>query len=163
MKKICILCMCITFVVCLTGCKKNKWRKYNAKVISEGYVFNETFLLDNKTYGSYLNGYYIEDESYPKERVIIVNNEEYFQEVFDAFPDIDFNKEMIVLHGFTTSSNGSYEIKSMDVKDRKLSIEYRHHKKSTISPPDASKPDTKWFIVKLNYMDICSVEFKFVK
>lgn len=161
MKRLMIIIFTILSIVIITGCSDKNL--YNAKIVTQNYEFNEEFLLNNKTFGAYLkDGYYIDDEKYPKERMIIINNESDFNNAFKIFEDIDFNEEMIVIHAFTTASNSEYELKNINFAEKKLTIEYCTKKTNGINPPNASIPDTKWLVVKINRLDIEYVDFIFL-
>jgi hypothetical protein len=53
------------------------------------------------------------------------------------------------------------ELKNIKYNEKKLTIEYITKKTNGINPPNASKPDTKWLIVKLDSLDIDEVNFVF--
>ena len=69
---------------------------------------------------------------------------------------------MIVIHAFTTASNSEYELKNINFAEKKLTIEYCTKKTTGINPPNASIPDTKWLVVKINRLDIECVDFIFL-
>lgn len=161
MRRVMIIFFIILSVFVITGCSDKNL--YNAKIVTDNYEFNEEFLLNNKTFGAYLNdGYYIDDEKYPKERMIIINNESDFNKAFKNFEDIDLNQEMIVIHAFTTASNSEYELKKIKISEKKLIIEYVSKKTNGINPPNASVPDTKWLVVRINRLDVDCVDFIFL-
>lgn len=161
MRRVMIIFFIILSVFVITGCSDKNL--YNAKIVTDNYEFNEEFLLNNKTFGAYLNdGYYIDDEKYPKERMIIINNESDFNNAFKNFEDIDLNQEMIVIHAFTTASNSEYELKKIKISEKKLIIEYVSKKTNGINPPNASVPDTKWLVVRMNRLDVDCVDFIFL-
>ena len=162
MKRIIVLFVIfILNIFIVTGCSNKNL--YDAKIITSNYEFKEDFLINNKTFGADSNdGHYIDDDTVPKERMIIVDNETSFNNTFKTFEDIDFNKEMIVMHAFTTASNSEYELKNIELNGKKLTIEYKTKNTNRINPPNASKPDTKWVIVKLDLLDINEVNFVFL-
>ena len=161
MRRVMIIFFIILSVFVITGCSDKNL--YNAKIVTDNYEFNEEFLLNNKTFGAYLNdGYYIDNEKYPKERMIIINNESDFNNAFKNFEDIDLNQEMIVIHAFTTASNSEYELKKIKISEKKLIIEYVSKKTNGINPPNASVPDTKWLVVRMNRLDVDCVDFIFL-
>ncbi len=161
MKRLMIMCFIILGIFMITGCSNKNL--YNAEIVTDNYEFNKEFLMNNKTFGAYLNdGYYIDDDKYPKERMIIINNETNFNNTFKNFENININKEMIVMHAFTTASNSEYELKNIKLNEKKLIIEYSTKKTNGINPPNASMPDTKWLIVKLDLLNIDDVDFIFL-
>lgn len=158
LRKITVM-LTFALLICLTGCKKTM--PYNARIINDNYEFNEEYIIENKTLGAYLNNGDIAGSKYPEERMIIINDETSFKNAFKTFEEIDFTKEMIIMHAFTTASNSEYELKSIKLTNKKLTIEYITKKTNGINPPNASKPDTKWLIVKLDSLDIDEVNFVF--
>ena len=70
-------------LICLTGCKKTM--PYNARIINDNYEFNEEYIIENKTLGAYLNNGDIAGSKYPEERMIIINDETSFKNVFKTF------------------------------------------------------------------------------
>lgn len=158
LRKITVM-LTFALLICLTGCKKTM--PYNARIINDNYEFNEEYIIENKTLGAYLNNGDIAGSKYPEERMIIINDETSFKNAFKTFEKIDFTKEMIVMHAFTTASNSEYELKNIKYNEKKLTIEYITKKTNGINPPNASKPDTKWLIVKLDSLDIDEVNFVF--
>lgn len=158
LRKITVM-LTFALLICLTGCKKTM--PYNARIINDNYEFNEEYIIENKTLGAYLNNGDIAGSKYPEERMIIINDETSFKNAFKTFEKIDFTKEMIIMHAFTTASNSEYELKNIKYNEKKLTIEYITKKTNGINPPNASKPDTKWLIVKLDSLDIDEVNFVF--
>ena len=102
LRKITVM-LTFALLICLTGCKKTM--PYNARIINDNYEFNEEYIIENKTLGAYLNNGDIAGSKYPEERMIIINDETSFKNAFKTFEKIDFTKEMIVMHAFTTASN----------------------------------------------------------
>ena len=160
MKKIMTSFFIFLSIFVVTGCSNKNL--YHAKVINDNYEFNEDFVMNNKTFGA-LNedGHYIKDEDVPKERMIIINNESDFKYAFKKFEKIDMNKEMIVMYAFTTAGNSEYEVVNIKISEKKLIVEYTN-KKHELGVPNASMPDTKWVIVKMDKLDVDCVEFVYL-
>ena len=75
---------------------------------------------------------------------------------------MDLEKSMILMHGFTTASGSSYEIRDVFIEDRVLTIKYMYIPVKR-SPPNASMPMTKWVIVVMDIVDTETVEFRYGK
>lgn len=76
-------------------------------------------LMNNKTFSAYLNDRYnIDDDKYPKERMMFINNETSFNNTFKKFENIDFKDEMIAIHTFTTASNSKYKLKNIKLNEK---------------------------------------------
>lgn len=160
----------VALIMCVgifSGCGGNKL-PYNAVMYGEIYT-NRTWLQDefyeaNLTSGSWssVQEEYVSSEAYPPTRTRIITNSAEYNEVFKSFPvDVDFEKTMIVMHCFTTASSGNYEIKNIILDEQSLTINYKHPVSKGKTPPNASKPLTKWVIVMMDKLDIETVEFVF--
>ncbi len=160
MKKIICTMLLLVLTLCMAGC--NKEIPYNATIIKEKYEFNAEFLIKNKTYGALLNDEVIDNAEYPKERMIIIDNMDSFNEIFNCFSTIDFDKEILLMHGFTTASNNEYKLKKINYENGKITIEYTDIKSNGAHAPNASQPDTKWVVVKLERINVNAVEFKYI-
>lgn len=135
----------------LTGCSNIK---YNAQLFDSATDWiKEEFINDN------LVGY-SEDDSYPAERVFAVKNQEEYDEIFiesiDDF-DVDFGTQMLIVYTFETIYHRKNNLVSLDVKEDVLNITYKMDKKSGVG--DASQPYQRWFVVRLDKLDVDSVVF----
>lgn len=149
------------------GCGGNKL-PYNAVMYGEIYTnrtwLQDEFYEDNLTRGSWssVQEVYVNDEAYPSTRTRIIADSAEYSKVFKEFPiEVDFEKTMIVIHCFTTASSGNYEIKSISVEEQTLIVRYKHPASKGKTPPNASKPLTKWVIVTMDKLEIETVEFVF--
>ena len=104
-----ILCLGLILVMTLgmlCACDKgDKFdNKYNA-VLYESMVdsFNEAYLSANSTHGIY-SPEYAENDTRPHTITNVISNKDEFNAAFKEFPtDVDFDKEMIIVHFFTIS------------------------------------------------------------
>lgn len=139
---------------------------YHAKFITSGTTFQEEFLADNITYGAGLpeGGGYAEDESLPKERTHIIKTQSRLEEVFSEFPEIDFEKKMVIVNGFTTAANLNHphKISKIILNGTNLRIEYGTPSSHGIHPPDASRPLTKWVIIIMDKLEIETAEIVYI-
>lgn len=155
----------VILVMCLglfTGCNGNK---YNAVIYDNANeMLHKDFLKSNLTLGS---RYFDEDklvvaddESYPKFRTFVVRTQEDFDSKFVEFPsDVDFEKSMICIYIFTTIyPSRSWEINNIRFKDETLKIEFKM-KKPTYGQKDASQPQQKCLVVKMDKIDVAVMEF----
>lgn len=132
----------IAFLIVLTGCKLSM--PYNATIINEGYEFDKTFLENNKTK--------IKDESLPEERVYYIKDQDTLDGAFISFPKVNFDKEMIVIYGFTTSYNAVYELEKVEYKNKQLTIEYK-----TKQIKENKDLSTEWIVLKMNKLTIDTI------
>lgn len=174
MKK--ILCLGVIFVMCLglfAGCGEKKGDKtvpYNAVVVETDFQFKKDFWKENIISGA-INRYYddegnlqtvktFEDETLPNFRIFIVKEQNEFDDIFDVFPQVDFEKEMVIIYIFRTPhSNRTYKIKNVEVCDKTLKISYAELGGKP-GYGDASLPQRKALVIKMDKLDVESVEFK---
>lgn|SRR5690554_76943 len=152
----------------LTGCRSKM--PYNAKMFGAIYEnrtwINDEFYNNNLTYGSYSSVLenYVEDETYPSSRTKIIVDKADFDTIFEEFPvEVDFEKEMIVMHCFTTASGSSYTMKSIIFNEKTLTINYKTQASKKPASGNASMPLSKWVIVMMDKLDIETAEFIFAK
>ena len=135
----------------LMGCSNIK---YNAQLFdfTTDWI-KEEFINDN------LVGY-SENSAYPTERVFIVKNQEEYDEIFnesiDDF-DIDFGTQMLVVYTFETIYHRDNHLVSLEADEDVLNITYKMEKKNGVG--DASQPYQRWFVVRLDKLDVDSVVF----
>lgn len=155
-KKIALM-MILTLLICLTGCKKVP---FNTRVVIDNYEFNEEFLKNNLTYGSYTDHGFIKDESYSRELIIVIDSQEKLNNTFNKFDKVDFSKEIIIMDGFTTLAHLKCKIKSVELNNKELQIKFKIISKKR-NPPDASFPLTKWIVVRMDAVEFDKVSFTF--
>ena len=135
----------------LTGCSNIK---YNAQLFDSATDWiKEDFINDN------IVGY-SENGTYPTERVFIVKNQEEYDEIFNESIDdfgIDFDTQMLVVYTFETIYHRNNNLVSLEVDEDVLTITYKMEKKSGVG--DASQPYQRWFVVRLEKLDVDSVVF----
>ena len=160
----------LTAVLCMAmflGCENGWWgaNALNAVLFDNaGKWINLDFQRENVTrgFGSglYLNGEFIyTDESYPKERIFIISDQAEFDTIFNEFPSgVNFENEMILLYVIT-----SINVRPVFIKRIKLENERLHIRLKEVPPPklqpDATRPQMRWFIVKIDKLYIDTVDF----
>lgn len=104
-----VISILFIFIQVLCGCQKQM--PYHAIMYGNVYenrgYLNKEFYENNLTEGAWSKeqNSYVSGESYPEERTVIIDNEIDFNNTFKEFPlNVDFNKSIIILHCFTTSS-----------------------------------------------------------
>ena len=158
-KKIAIIGVVLMMCLCvLVGCGNN----YNARLYDNAneYIKKE-FAAENLTRGSYYGEQdFYADDTYPATRTFIVDNQTKYDEIFIAGLeefDISFDKQMLIVYTFTTVYHRNNWITSVDVYNSVLTINYKMDEKFGVG--DASRPYQRWFVVKLDALNITSVEF----
>ncbi|WP_285819603.1 hypothetical protein [Bacteroides acidifaciens] len=150
----------IMSLISLVGCGRNK---YNASLFDDaGGWIKEEFANDNLICGVYYEDMdFIADDSYPKARTFIVDNQEKYDQILLADItelDVNFEKQMLVVYTFTTIYHRKNSIKNLSVHNQTLNINYKMESKFGVG--DASQPYQRWFVVKLDTLEITSVDFE---
>lgn len=140
MKKKFIIIVFIFLLTMLVGCKLSM--PYDAKIITKGYELNSEFLKDNLTKKE-------ENEKLPQERNYYIDKQETLDQVFNNFPKTNFNKEMIILYGFTSSENCNYELSKVSLDKKVLTIELKPTNDAV-----STTPFTKWIVIKMDKIKI---------
>ena len=165
-----IAIFCFTVLSCFTngsgGAERND---FNAVLFDNaGQWVDLDFQRENLTRGYwdslYLNGELINtDETYPEERMFILNDKAEFDTIFNEFPSgVNFEKEMILLYGITSIYIRPVMIEKIKLENEKLNITLKYVRlvpPGQPHPPDASVPQMRWFVVKTDKLDIDTVEF----
>ena len=159
------------FPLCaLTGCEM-EIQPYNATLYEAGKWYEACkwidldFQKENLTRGFWDLLYFndesiITDESYPKERIFIINDRAEFDTIFNEFPPgVNFEKEMILLYGFTTTTPRQLVIKRIKLENKRLNIELKWRVPPGGPMPDGMLPQMRWFVIKIDKLDIDTVNF----
>lgn len=139
---------------------------YNAVLydnVKEG--IKTEFLRDNLTYGAY-NEYGDEplmDMHSPETRSFIIKEQDELNKIFIEFlPNIDFEREMVLMYGITSATSLPYKIEKIELKDELLKIEFKIVAPKRV-PSDGPKPYTRWFVIKIDKLNITTVQFTCLK
>ncbi len=164
------LCIFMTFLA--TGCVR-----YNARIVDSGVSFRQAFLEENRTYGAYYHNdaydpeqddwseEWLYDETSPKTRTYAIKDQATLEEIFAAFPKTDFEKEMVLVHLYTDIYGRARVLKDVSVDENNaLKIQFTIQSQSgCVARGDASAPQCKSLVVKMDRLDITTVEFEYVK
>lgn len=100
------------------------------------------------------------ENNLPSSRTFIVDNSDYFESIFiDDFSEfeVDFDSEMIIVYTFGIEYVLPAKIKKMTLSDKTLTVNY---KIQTIpGTGSACQPFQRWFVIKMDKLDISSVQF----
>jgi hypothetical protein len=157
--------------VFIVGCSKPDCGeiKYGAVVLCGDIWFNEEynstiredFIDNNLTRNPYFDPKIpgIINDNLPETITLIVKNQQELSEIFSTFPiELDFEKEMLVLYGFSTTTPNQIKIKKIDIENDALKINLIVLPSNPPNIPNASQPRTRWVIVKMDKLDILSVQ-----
>lgn len=169
-KKILILGVLIIMSIGLfAGCGKDN--KYNAVLYDDVRLWmQENFLKANMTYGSVYqyfdengNMYTSEDTTSPKTRTLVISDLGTFNEAFISFlPNVDFDKEMLVLYIFTTTSINRRVLNSIEFTQQKLTIKFSV-KKSQSNGDAIAGPGQMILVVKMDKIAVDATSIEFIK
>ena len=151
-----LLMLCIS--VSLAGCKK---MEHNAVIITDGIRYQEEWLKENHVYGAYdENGEENYDENTPKSRTYIIKTRTELNEVFSEFPEIDFEKEMVLVYCYRTIYIRKQVLEKVVLDGNVLNVEF-NVVKGKIGHADASAPSRRMLVVKLDKLDITEVKITY--
>lgn len=148
----------------LFGCKV----EYNAVIIDEGITYKTEWLESNRTYGVYYENpsYNPEDEysenvltdtTSPKYRTYIVREKSELAEIFSEAPEIDFEKDMLIVCCFTTIYHRKRILERVQLDESNvLQIEFKA--KANDGRGDASMPSQGVLVIKMDKLDIENVQ-----
>lgn len=144
-----LLMLCVS--ISLVGCKRID---HNAVIITDGITYQEEWLANNHVYGAYgENGEEKYDENTPKSRTYIIKTQTELNEVFSEFPEIDFEKEMIIVYCYRTVYIRKQVLEKVVLDGNVLNVEFNvvHGK---LGHADASAPSRRMLVLKLDKLDI---------
>lgn len=158
-----IICF-VTIFACLiltVGCNT-----YNAKLYNADNWINNDFAEDNLIRNVYYSqsgsgeNVLSDDETYPESRTFIVENSEVYNRIFnndiENF-DVDFNKQMLIVYTFRDINHRNLKLISVNLQDAILRITFESISKSGIG--DTCMPYQRWIVIKLDKIEVKSVEF----
>lgn len=151
-----LLMLCVS--ISLVGCKKID---HNAVIISEGLNYQEEWLDNNHVYGAYgENGEENYDENTPKSRTYIIKTRTELNEVCSEFPEIDFEKEMVLVYCYRTIYIRKQVLEKVVLDGTILNVEF-NVVKGKMGHADASAPSRRMLVLKLDKLDITEVNITY--
>lgn len=150
-----IFCMSISFIGC------DRQIDHNAVIITSGIAYQEEWLANNHVYGAYgENGEENYDENTPKSRTYLIKTQTELDEVFSDFPEIDFEKEMLIVYCYRTVYGRKQVLENVFSDGNLLYVEF-NVVKGKIGHADASAPSRRMLVVKLDRLDITEVKITY--
>jgi hypothetical protein len=134
---------------------------FNVKGIGLPLAYKEDFLKANTTYDAPYkneNGDWDLDKTSPKFRTYIITEKARLDEVFSVHPDVDFEKEMVVMYAYTSTSGRARKITSVTLDNKNLKIEFKYVEGKP-GAGDAKGPETEFLVLRMDKLDIDTVEF----
>ena len=157
LKKVLLVLVLLLSISLLSGCAFNVIR-YDVEIIDNGYQFNDGFLQDHLTYGSYNNETqdYISNKSTPEEYTFVIKNNEEKNKIFTQLKDVDFEDEMIIVYIYTGIYDAERRITDVEIDEGELSIDFDY--KLKIVTGSASIPQQRVLIIKMNRVNVYNVD-----
>lgn len=128
----------VTVLVCMFALAGCNVIKYNAEMNSFAKeLVSAEFLNENRVKAFYLNENYVEGESLPSEKYIfddkspqsrtfLIKEKEEFNSIFSGYSnEIDFEKQMVLLHIFSDTNVRGYKLSKIDLNEKTLNVFYR--------------------------------------
>lgn len=142
---------------------------YHAVEVDSDLVFQENFLKENRVCAIYRNENYdptddeseeyVWDTTSPVDRTFMVRNEAELNEIFLDFPEVDFEKEMVLIYIYASVYSRPRKIKSVVFQETNLTIQFQYNK-GKFGHADASMPHQSVLIVKMDRLDVTNVKFE---
>ncbi len=155
----------VSLVLCLgvlAGCNNRNNVKYNAVLYDNAVDWiDETFASNNLVRGAYYEDIQGEPEPeipLPYSRYFIVKSETEFNEIFkEDSLDVDFETQMVIVYTLRIEYRNPAELRSVSLDGETLKITYGIE----LIPHTGSacQPFQRWFVIKMNKLDISSVTF----
>lgn len=147
-----LLLLCIIFTS-FTGCAYVSNAIYGVRMYDQaGAWIREDFAAEHEVWY----------KSDPRDYTFIVDSQKEYDEIFISGIDeldVDFDKKMIIVHTFTDSNVYDYWVKRAYIQRGTLKIDYVH-KMSLLPVGDTCGPYQRWFVIKLNKINIEHVEYE---
>ena len=104
-------------------------------------------------------GFLGEPREYPANRTIVIDTRDEYDRAFEAdtsAPTADFSQQMMVLYTFVDTNRNKFVLTDIGVENGVLKFVCE----DVPSNGDTCSPYQRWFLVKLNKVDVQSVEFE---
>lgn len=156
-----IIC-CLAFS--LFGCSN---LSYNAKLYNAENRINNDFAINNLIRNVYYSQsdsdekFFSDDETYPESRTFIIENLEEYNKIFNNNIEdlnVDFNKQMLIVYTFRATDHRNLKLISVNLQDKLLKITFETIFESGTG--DTSTPYQRWIVIKLDKVEMESIEFK---
>lgn len=149
--------------------------KYSAVIVESELQFTNNFLKNSITYGAYYRNEnfnsekdewdeeWLYDTVSPKTRTYIIGGKFELNEIFSAFPKVDLEKEMVIVYCYTSCYGRSRILKDIQRGDDLiLKIKFTI-KKGRCGYADASMPQRRILVLKMDKLEVKSVEFEYIE
>ena len=157
MKRLFVVIFVMIFMFVLFGCNKIE---YNAEIVKEDVLFNQEWLDNNQVYNTYnleIDEWNLES---PKDRVFVINDEKQLNEVFNQFPTIYFENEMLIVYCYRTVYRREQKLTKVILNNDVLEIEF-DIVSGKFGYADAAMPQTRVCVIRMDKVEFTSVNIKY--
>lgn len=132
---------------------------YNAVLYDNAVdIIDETFARNNLIGGVYYEDIPDADTLFPSSRYFIVKDETGFNEIFKADSlNVNFEIQMVIVFTDSIEYRHPAEIRNMSLNGKSLEVTYGV--KLIRNAGSACQPYQRWFVIKMDNLDISSAEF----
>lgn len=168
------LTVCVPILLCaFTACETTKDDRgkemlpFNAILGLGGPIrFKADFLKANRLdNGLYLNENgeweWELDKTLPNFRTFIITEKAQLDEIFSVYPEVDFEKDMVVMYAYLSTSSDKDKLISITLNNKNLKIEFT----TEMGKPgygNAHSPQPSFLPIKMDRLDIDTVEFTWI-
>ena len=102
------------------------------------------------------------NDEYPKTRTFIVDSQQEYEQIFNAQAEVlnvNFDTQMLVVYTFSTVYHRNKEITDLHTANGVLTVTYEMEKDKP-DVTDASMPYQRWFVVKLDKLEVDTAVFE---
>ena len=157
-----ILTLIMTAFLCmgLVGCGRIE---HNAKIITvDRLSYHAEWLENNPVYGAYSeDGKENYNSDTPKNRTYLIQTQGQLNEIFVDFPEIDFEKEMVLVYCYRTVYTQRKQILENVTLDGKVLNVSFNVERGKLGYADASAPHRRILVVKLDKLEITEVKITY--
>ena len=158
MKKILAIFISLLLIICsFASCSHVEC---NAVIFQEEFLCRETWLESNQTLGSLQGGKQEYDDSLPESRTYIIQNQEQLEEIFLDFPEIDFDKEILLVYCYTTVYIRKQRLEKVSLENGVLTVAF-DVVRGKLGHADAASPHTRLCVIRLDKVDVTEVNITY--
>ena len=149
-----LLCIILNFLLVACSSESTNEIKHNATLYTSDFVMKDNFKKENATKSTNLDDYQVAGESLPKERIIIIKNNEEKHKAFESVNiSVDFNKEMLVICTFTAYySSKMWKLNEVKNDKERLVVKFIAELKKGYD--SATPPTQLWYVIKMDKMEV---------
>ncbi len=158
MKKVFAVFISLLLIICsFASCSRVEC---NAVILQEGFLCHEKWLENNQTLGSLQGGTHEYDDSLPESRTYIIQNQAQLEEIFSDFPEIDFDKETVLVYCYTTVYLRKQRLEKVSLENDVLTVAF-DVVRGKLGHADAAAPHTRLCVIRLDKVDVTEVNITY--